>query len=60
MQRIACPDKCVLSKKNLLNDYGMPSEVKMMKLFDGIPKAQKAVRSCAERVMKANDSEIGQ
>ena len=50
----------MLSKKNLLNDYGMPSEVKMMKLFDGIPKAQKAVRSCAERVMKANDSEIGQ
>ena len=60
MQRLACPDKCVLSKKNLLNDNGMPSKVKMMKLFEGISKAQNAVRSCAERVMKANDRKMGE
>ena len=60
MQRLACPDKCVLSKKNLLNDNGMPSKAKMTKLFEGLPKAQTAVRKCAERVMKANDRKMGQ
>ena len=50
----------MLSKKNLLNDNGMPSKVKIMALFEGLQQAQEDVSVCEEKVKRANQRELGQ
>ena len=57
-QRLACPDKCVLDKKNLLGETGVPDVDAVEALFEGLPEAHEAVLTCFNGVKEWRNRQI--
>merc|ERR1711935_870406 len=58
-EKLACPDYCMFSKANLLDADGKPSKAKFEELFDGVPRAQRAVGNCYNKANDADDRQMG-
>ena len=48
----------MFSKANLLDADGKPSKTKFEELFDGVPKAQRAVDNCYNKANDADDKQM--